>query len=461
MPSCRRLTAVVRPSVAAFALFLCQQQLGAQQLTWTLRSSVGPSARYGHAMAYDSHRGKIVMFGGANQTSFLNDMWEWDGATWTRSPFAGPTGRADHAMAYDSQRQRIVMFGGRDWNSDFNAETWECDGMAWLPQLWASGPQGRNGHAMAYDSSRGVTVMFGGDDGSSSYLSDIWEWNGASWSHPSAFGPSGTRDHAMVFDPSRNVVAMFGGMGPNGDDLWEWGGLNWFQRNASGPARFEHSMAFDAQNGRLVVYGGRWSGTVLDDTIEYVGSAWSSAPASLVGLRQGHAMAYDTQRSKLVLFGGINASSYLSDTWERGVVTIPSSGTSYGTGCGAPALALVPILNAGPIIGTTAQVMAINIPSTLAFVSIGWSRTTIGGFTLPYQLSAYGMGNCYLLQSADFPAVPMTFTGLGSAAYNMAVPNWNAILGLQLFLQAWANSPGSNAANAVTSNGVEWTIGNS
>jgi len=41
------------------------------------------------AMAYDSGRGKIVLFGGYAGSAVLGDTWEWDGAsgTWdTRHP---------------------------------------------------------------------------------------------------------------------------------------------------------------------------------------------------------------------------------------------------------------------------------------------------------------------------------------------------------------------------------------
>ncbi|HIE72090.1 MAG TPA: hypothetical protein EYP98_19025 [Planctomycetes bacterium] len=33
-------------------------------------------------MAYDSARGKVVMFGGWNGSSHLNDTWEYDGTEW-------------------------------------------------------------------------------------------------------------------------------------------------------------------------------------------------------------------------------------------------------------------------------------------------------------------------------------------------------------------------------------------
>lgn len=88
---------------------------------------VAPANRSGHAMAYDSQRGKTVLFGGYNGGS-LGDTWEWDGATWQQvvPTGASPVSRRLHAMVYDSQRGRTVLFGG--YNGALLGDTWEWDG---------------------------------------------------------------------------------------------------------------------------------------------------------------------------------------------------------------------------------------------------------------------------------------------------------------------------------------------
>ncbi|MHB8878486.1 MAG: hypothetical protein ACYC8T_32720, partial [Myxococcaceae bacterium] len=40
-------------------------------------------ARYGHALAYDAARQRVVLFGGLD-SAYLTDTWEWDGTTWVR-----------------------------------------------------------------------------------------------------------------------------------------------------------------------------------------------------------------------------------------------------------------------------------------------------------------------------------------------------------------------------------------
>src|SRR6266705_3485334 len=63
--------------------------------------------RYSHAMAYDTARGRVVLFGGYDGTSNLGDTWEWDGTTWTQRASSGPPGGE---MVYDAARGRVVLF---------------------------------------------------------------------------------------------------------------------------------------------------------------------------------------------------------------------------------------------------------------------------------------------------------------------------------------------------------------
>src|SRR4051812_25629992 len=46
----------------------------------------GPSARWGHRMVYDSTRSKVILFGGTDDVTLFNDLWEWDPTTqaWTQ-----------------------------------------------------------------------------------------------------------------------------------------------------------------------------------------------------------------------------------------------------------------------------------------------------------------------------------------------------------------------------------------
>jgi hypothetical protein len=131
--------------------------------TWSQRSPVtSPSARGEHAMAYDAARQRIVLFGGVFDDgtvsgSSLSETWEWDGSAWSqRSPATSPSARSGHAMAYDAARQRIVIFGGRG-----PADTWEWDGSTWSQRMPVTSPP-PGGGAMAYDEARQRLTLFNG-----------------------------------------------------------------------------------------------------------------------------------------------------------------------------------------------------------------------------------------------------------------------------------------------------------
>jgi hypothetical protein len=66
-----------------------------------------------------------------------------------------------------------------------------------------------------------------------------------------------------------------------------------------------------------------------------------------------------------------------------------------------------------------------------------------------------------LLQSSEVLGLPAPITGPGAATFSVALPNIPGLVGLRVYLQGWASAPGVNAGNTITSNGVEWTIGDS
>jgi hypothetical protein len=94
----------------------------------------------------------------------LADTWEWDGENWTQVEDAGPAARFSFAVASDTIRNRVVLFGGAIIALDGPQaldDTWEWDGAAWTQQE-ETGPFARSGHQMTFDSVRARTVLFGG-----------------------------------------------------------------------------------------------------------------------------------------------------------------------------------------------------------------------------------------------------------------------------------------------------------
>ncbi len=78
-------------------------------------------------------------------------------AHWAQQhPVASPPARTNHAMAYDSARRKVVLFGGYAPYPVGLSDTWEYDGLNWALRTLPASPPGRFGHAMAYDELRGT-----------------------------------------------------------------------------------------------------------------------------------------------------------------------------------------------------------------------------------------------------------------------------------------------------------------
>jgi hypothetical protein len=110
---------------------------------WTQIEDIGPSARFGHAMSYDSLRSRTILFGGSSligsQVASVNDTWEWNGEFWTQMADIGPPARQDHALCFDSVRQTPLLFGGLSGQNTSLGDTWSWNGEDWT-QLDDSGP---------------------------------------------------------------------------------------------------------------------------------------------------------------------------------------------------------------------------------------------------------------------------------------------------------------------------------
>jgi hypothetical protein len=272
---------------------------------WTLAvPGTAPQAQALPGLAYDRARGRTVYVGSVDSTAPRTETWEWDGTIWQRRlPAQSPP--ASEAVAYDSRRGRLVLFAMP------MSQTWEWDGTNWLQRSPAASPSARTQCRLAYDEARGRTVLFGGDFQNAA-LCDTWEWDGTNWTQRQPANPPPERRWPrLAYDAARARVVLFGGAnyrGPNPylSDTWEWDGTDWTQR-ASGPlsGRIEHALAYDAARARTVVFGGYNGMAWLNDVWEWDGTSWlQRSPSGNPPTMLDHAMAWDAGRGRMVLAGG-------------------------------------------------------------------------------------------------------------------------------------------------------------
>lgn len=287
--------------------------------TWTNVSPAHqPPARYGHALAYDGRRARVVLFGGQSDNpnfGFYSDTWEWNGVVWTQQT-GGPSARAAQAMAYDAARGEVVLFGGRDRNGAL-ADTWTRANGVWQQRLVA-GPPARFAAAMAFDGVRSRTVLFAGSPTYGTYLDETWEWDGAAWRAMAApTRPSSRAEPGLAPDPlGGGVLAFGGGDGTSGNaDVWRWDGTTWSRLGdwSQPQGRHSHAMAFDEARGDLIVFGGVGS-SILGDCWRWNGAMWSPVAATGPSPRSRARMVFDSARNEALLFGG-DLPGFTNETW--------------------------------------------------------------------------------------------------------------------------------------------------
>jgi hypothetical protein len=121
------------------------------------------------AIVFDEKRNTTIAFVlGMNGTG----EWAFDGVTWKgvgALDFAGLSFKA----AYDTARGTIVAFGGADLDrGDISPQTWERLGDGkWIKIRPKAAPGGRLYHDMVYDRAREKVVLYG-----DSFEADTWEY---------------------------------------------------------------------------------------------------------------------------------------------------------------------------------------------------------------------------------------------------------------------------------------------
>ncbi|NLE61407.1 MAG: hypothetical protein GX616_23910, partial [Planctomycetes bacterium] len=284
--------------------------------TWQLRSpATAPIIRSDCDMAYDSHRGVCVLYGGYYST-YLTDTWEWDGIEWVqRNPTHTPGRRSGHAMTYDSDLKRVVLYGGFQseigqpaWPSDL----WAYDGNDWVQLVGPSdippreSPYPTTTPELTYDSTRKRIILVRNQENTISN-SETYEFDPATgqWSLtvPSN-GFTAGYGGAIGYDPGRNQVVHYygnGGLFGVPKETWRYNGTSWAPDPATTPQMPFCFMQYDSTRRRNVIFYANY-GSLSLYTVSYfdLGMDWglllpNDAPDSPPAFRLFcQAMAYDS-----------------------------------------------------------------------------------------------------------------------------------------------------------------------
>lgn len=312
--------------------------LSAQPLSYTLLppGGPGPSARFDGVIAHDPSSRRIFLFGGSDGAA-RNDLWAYSlvQRRWTEVETAGeePPARWGHTMVFDSQRRRLIVFGGQA--AVFFSDAWAYDIASGSWNRLAAqdaGPSRRYGHSAIYDAGRDRMIVSHGFTDAGRF-DDTWEFKFATntWRNvsPPSLRPLRRCLHEAVYDAENSRMLLYGGCASGAGpcplgDLWSFDltGHRWTELSSQiAPAPRQHyGMVFDSARRRLVLFGGVGSG-ILNDTWEYDPlRAWRQpliegpAPSP----RSRHESAYASDRGTAFFFGGSTVAGLSSELWMLG-----------------------------------------------------------------------------------------------------------------------------------------------
>ncbi|MHA2247184.1 MAG: Kelch repeat-containing protein [Candidatus Hodarchaeales archaeon] len=193
-------------------------------------------------------------------------------------------------------------------------------------------PSGRSLFSFVYNNQNNKSILFGGIDAGSypAGVADTYVFDQTNnvWTKMNPVSsPSKRHRHSMVYDNNADKIILYGGYDYSRiwDDTWVydlvlnyWTNMNPITK--PGVRQF-HSMAYSSNSSKVILFSGWTSGGLRDDTWAYdlTTNNWTNMnPITKPSTRNKHSMVYDTNSDKIVLFGGNSgwtSASPLNDTW--------------------------------------------------------------------------------------------------------------------------------------------------
>src|SRR5690349_9343496 len=94
-----------------------------------------PDPMLGFDLVYDTVREQVLLINGqvgsADQMGLPNHHYAWDGTQWLYLGEAQPPARALAGTAFDTRRGVLIVYGGAQSATNELGDTWEWDGTTW------------------------------------------------------------------------------------------------------------------------------------------------------------------------------------------------------------------------------------------------------------------------------------------------------------------------------------------
>lgn len=312
--------------LAVFALFVLRvpsaptddKDSPSETARWS-KLAAGPKARYAYQTVWDSHKQRILLFGGETNPKFeiWDTLWSFspEKGKWTELKSEGkrPARRAYHAACFDTKRNGMWLHGGFNpnflddlWFFDSEKETWK--------QIDVKGvkPSPRDGHDLYYNPKADQLILLGGllDFARFELSDELWVYDIGknSWSKKTN-GPSARILYCGCPDIKGQRLFICGGIGKGGGpvsgQLWIYDIAKdrWDSAKENRPNFAAGRMVFVPEPDRLLIFGG--GDTHTEVWYDLKTGTWSAAdkPAPAPA-RSYHAMCLDPKSRRVYVLGG-------------------------------------------------------------------------------------------------------------------------------------------------------------
>ncbi|MCR9244039.1 MAG: hypothetical protein NXI31_03335 [bacterium] len=383
-------------------------------------------------IVFDRGRGEVVHYAGLfgdGEVSLFDTTWRG-----TRPAVAMPA-RNRAAIAWSSAEQQVLLFGGIDASNTVLGDTWNWDGVTWIPRSPANSPSPRR-LALAAEDPNGGVLLYSGLDPANNELDEHWHWDGTNWSQRNpATRPTLLSGTFAALDPNRGIVVAVSRPGSAvGYDTWEWDGQDWRLAATSPYSTLIGGapLAFDGARNAVIAAGGR--------LYEWTGTSWTGGPVNPSAVSPGRGAVTDFGRQRTLLVG----------TPVRQLTDTPASLETRGAGCSfGPAPVFAGIDRPQPGNVHFALEVATRLPNAATFVVLGFGQ----------QAQPLGSG------CTSYVANPVgTRLGVASAGaqsrFSMPIPNDGALRGVAFVAQGAVVDPARSLIGGVTvTAGLRVTIG--
>jgi hypothetical protein len=288
-----------------------------------------PPARIFATMAYDVGTHEAVMYGGYNQTGWLNDTWAWDGKGWTqRNPHTVPTIQ-NPSMTYDAANSELLLVG-----SEVNGQQrpnslwgWKDGNSGWVQRtVWMTPTCGKScppstdlpfaAGGLTDDSAHNRVLMLTGAPAAPG--DETWRWDGSKWNRivtsqrptlrSCCVSPDGSTGRLLAL----GYYVNWGGI----NRIWVFDGNDWTLSPISTPSG-DAVMTDDPSTGRpLLVRSNSANNFAPGESWSWTGTSWQRLDVISPPMLAGSSVGYDAAGRQVVLFGGRDEyGNAISDTW--------------------------------------------------------------------------------------------------------------------------------------------------